>query len=649
MNKLAVITMAGIVAVVLCLIMIGLEVNGQDNADAISSESPDPNLEDQSKFVGNAIVDGMSYKSFEEAVKAAKLSTSKTVEISSGSIFKAKSQSPSYDCWYYNVEGLTIDLGGSEVFTQYMGLVLEGTGFTIQNGTLTTQSSYALFIGNGDDETSDVTITNMKMNGGVNVFVAQEVKLEGLEFTGRNYYAAWSDECGNIVIKAGKYKSAGNAVFGLATKGEEVSEKNTSLRIEGGMIEIGQDQPLVFKDDNDRVAPEIIGGFFYGSGAKIEEISGYVPSGYCVIATDYNGIQGFEVVPIISIAMNAEGDGSVDHTELKVYKGAQTSIADNELKIADNVITAIANDGYIFTSWLGVPSTIVSDITITALFMKVSGDDQVEVDTDSARISIEKAEGTTTILSEIKTEGVDDIDAAITEALDDIVRVQEASGVSSENVAVQMVVPVSGEEGQLRLSNTTVTKLKESGAVLEVNNNGMTVSLETEVIEALAAESGKQSSEMLSIVVTPNTKELSDKQKTVVMENQAVDVSAYLGEKKISDLGGTARISVPYQTDNKVKVTYVKDDGTTEDVDCTYVDGIVSFTTTHFSVFMISEVKSPSFIIIPDTSDDFPVVIPTPSAEKTDSGSDDAVKVAVILGAIVVVLVALVALTHKTR
>lgn len=291
----------------------------------------------------------------------------------------------------------------------------------------------------------------------------------------------------------------------------------------------------------------------------------------------------------------------------------------------------------------------VVQVTGTSMYKVVkdddgSSDDSIEIETETSKTVVEKTGETTSIVSEIKTDSVSDVNTAITETLDEIAKVQDTSGSSSDNVTVQIVVPVSAEKSTLELSVDTVTKLKESGAELTVSNSGMTVSLEASIIETLEKTSSA-SSEPLSIVVTPETTELTKAQKATVGQNQAVDVFAFVGETKVSNLGGTAKISVPYQTDNKVKVTYVRDDGRTEDVDFTYVDGVVSFTTTHFSVFMISEISS----VIIDPDDDYDVPIYVPVQKTTTADSDDTAKIAVILGAIAVVLVAIFAMTYRNR
>ncbi len=634
------VTFGILIAVLVCFTVPGIEVDGSDDDIDTASASPDPEAEDQTKFIGTVVVDGVEYKSFEQAVIAANMpDSSKKITFVTDSTFVSKNPWSSQDCWYYNVQNLEIDLGGKTITVGYMGLVLEGNDFKLCNGNLETESSYALFIGNGTRDTENVSIEGLVLDGGVNCFYAEGVHLKGLTFSGHDYYAVWCDGYADVSIEGGSYRTNGYAVIGGW-------DQTCSMQVRGGIFEVPEGQPLVYVGE-DSMAPVITGGFYYGAGANPTEISAYVPDGYHVVEATYNGIEGFEVVSdgtLVTVKIDVQGSGSVDSMGLKVLEGTEVSVEGNVLTVGDRTITATASSDYTFAGWLGVPSgTVTSDVTITALFMKTDSDDEVEVDTDSAKIVVEKTQGTTSIVSEIKTDEVEDVDAAISETLDKIAEVQKVSGSSSGDVAVQVVVPISGETGTLELSDATVAKLKEFGAELTVSNNGTTVSLENKVLESL--EKSTTSADPLSIVVTPKTTDLTNAQKTVVGQNQAVDVSAFVGKTKVSDLGGTATISVPYQTDNKVKVTYVKDDGTTENVDCTYVDGVVSFTTTHFSVYMISEVKSPTFIVIPDTSqDDFPVIIPT---EKTDGVSDDSTKVAILVGAIVVVIVAIVALARR--
>ena len=148
----------------------------------------------------------------------------------------------------------------------------------------------------------------------------------------------------------------------------------------------------------------------------------------------------------------------------------------------------------------------------------------------------------------------------------------------------------------------------------------------------------------LSIIVTPEPESLTASQKSVIGSSQVLDVSAFIGTEKVSNLGGVATISVPYTAGGSVKVTYVADDGTTEDIPCTYSGGTVTFTTTHFSTYMLSS----SAIFVPDDEDDYyPPYIPV---QKTDSDdSDETAKVAILIGAIAVVFGAIMAIGFKSR
>ena len=319
-----------------------------------------------------------------------------------------------------------------------------------------------------------------------------------------------------------------------------------------------------------------------------------------------------EYTPIdYTVKMTVQGEGSVDPEELKIPYGTAASVKGNVLTIGDHTVTATPSDkDHTFAAWSGVPATVTSDVTITASFTQIFVDDKAEIETDTADIVAEKTGDTTSITTEIKTD-VTDVDGAITETLDKIAEVKKASGSPDSSVTVRIIVPVEKGSEMLSINAQTAMALKDSGAELTVTNGDTAVSLDADAIGTLEA-AAVASGDSLSIAVTSDPSDLTDSQKKVVGDNQAVDVSALLGDKKVSDLGGRATISIPYVTDKKVKVTYVMDNGRTEDIDCTYADGVVSFVTTHFSVYMISEIKE-NVPVTPDTDDDYPVVPTTPT------------------------------------
>lgn len=114
---------------------------------------------------------------------------------------------------------------------------------------------------------------------------------------------------------------------------------------------------------------------------------------------------------------------------------------------------------------------------------------------------------------------------------------------AAENVTVQVVVPVTESTQKIEVSNAAMTALKDSGAELKVTNNDTAVSLDNEVLQTM---SSKSVTVEIAVTPDPDSSMLTPAQESLIGSNQSVDVSAYAGGEKISDLGGTATISVPY-------------------------------------------------------------------------------------------------------
>ncbi len=347
-----------------------------------------------------------------------------------------------------------------------------------------------------------------------------------------------------------------------------------------------------------------------------------------------------------AVNITVQGEGSVDSEELKIPYGTAASVRGNVLTIGDHTVTATpADKDHTFVGWSKIPTAVTSDVTITASFAQIFIDGKAEIETDTADIVAEKAGTETSIVSEMKKD-VSDVDGAIKETLDKIAEVRRASGSSDEDITVRLIVPVNKGSERLTISAETVEALKNSGAELTVINGDTATSLDADAVETLM-ERAVESGVPLSIRVALDPSDLSGAQKKVVGENRAIDVSTFMGEKKVSDLGGKATISIPYVTDKEVKVTYVMDDGRTEDIACTYADGIISFVTTHFSVYMISEVKE-TVPVTPDTDDDHPVV---PTIPTTISYNNDNTKViiACVAAAVAAALAAIFFLVDPRR
>ncbi|MGN0625644.1 MAG: right-handed parallel beta-helix repeat-containing protein [Oscillospiraceae bacterium] len=163
------------------------------------------------------------------------------------------------DAGVLDVSGRTIDLGGNTIFASNFTLILEGTDFTLRNGTFDAKGgSYALFI--GDEGTTDnVLVENITANGGINVYNATNVTLRNVDVTGTNYYAVWCDEGGYVTIESGSFQTNGNAVFGLMLTDSALTIKDGTFTTNGKPLVLsavdGSGNPKWGK-------PEISGGTF---------------------------------------------------------------------------------------------------------------------------------------------------------------------------------------------------------------------------------------------------------------------------------------------------------------------------------------------------------------------------------------------------
>ena len=100
--------------------------------------------------------------------------------------------------------------------------------------------------------------------------------------------------------------------------------------------------------------------------------------------------------------------------------------------------------------------------------------------------------------------------------------------------------------------------------------------------------------------------DLTDEQESIIGDKYAITIELIAGEQEVSQLGGTATISVFY---NAKYIYYVDDDGNVEEIPCEYnmFTGNTTFTVEHFSVYMATKEKIPD--PEPGPSYEFPVFL----------------------------------------
>lgn len=157
-----------------------------------------------------------------------------------------------------------------------------------------------------------------------------------------------------------------------------------------------------------------------------------------------------------------------------------------------------------------------------------------------------------------------------------------------------VVIDLTGETVErVVLDAATVEKIAEAKTAVEIALPEAAVSFDA---AAVAAISDAAEGETVTIVVSAVEKStLTDAQQKALAEENVCAVlklEAYAGDVLISDFkGGVVTVTIPFDAaeGKTYAVAYVADDGTMTRMPTTCADGCLTFTTTHFSNYVVLE------------------------------------------------------------
>ena len=217
------------------------------------------------------------------------------------------------------------------------------------------------------------------------------------------------------------------------------------------------------------------------------------------------------------------------------------------------------------------------------------GSSSTEAEVSMKDGSVVKAESTTTVVAE-GTVGADVIGSAVKQS-------EAAVGmVSSEGTDVKKTFEIEGDGATL--SPEALGMIADHGASLRIGGTGGsgTMTFDDDVCENLSDQKGDVGFSMEE----GDTGDLNEKQKDVIGDRFFLVLGATVGDGRIHELGGTARIAFGYspsegQDPAKLSVYYVDADGNRTRMDSSFdpATGMFSMTTTHFSVFMVAAEEEP--------------------------------------------------------
>lgn len=240
---------------------------------------------------------------------------------------------------------------------------------------------------------------------------------------------------------------------------------------------------------------------------------------------------------------------------------------------------------------------VSSDLTVKVKDESVSTTASEKTDTNGTVVSM-----TTVIESAVMVE-----DGSSKATIDDSIlekakaQIDAVSGqVSDVRPEISLIPDVESTAKDVKVS-ASMDGLKmlvdDTGSELNIVTPVAIVAMDDDALEALWDVDG----DVISFVTNKlTTSDLSDEHSSLVGDNPVFDLSVFVDSVKVSDFGdGTVEIAIPYEPKDDVSPSDLKvwciSGSEPEVFDCTFVDGTVSFSTPHLSVWTIgTSINEPS-------------------------------------------------------
>ena len=157
-------------------------------------------------------------------------------------------------------------------------------------------------------------------------------------------------------------------------------------------------------------------------------------------------------------------------------------------------------------------------------------------------------------------------------------------------------LPVPEGMASVTVSTQTLQALAQQANTLQIPTQQGTVFLDPAVLAAIVSQANGENVKVELLKLDPA--QLNEQQQTALRRHDAVHIisaSVLCGDHYIHDFGGgSATVRIPFAAEpgSEYEVIYIADDGTVESVPSSYADGIMEFTTGHFSEYAIVRTDS---------------------------------------------------------
>ncbi len=326
------------------------------------------------------------------------------------------------------------------------------------------------------------------------------------------------------------------------------------------------------------------------------------------ITTDTKPVTGGTQTTVIETDTDGNTTSTTTtETETTTSTGSTVTSTTVEKTDAEGNITSTTESTY----------TSVDKSTVTQVTVSTDAEGNKTAQTNTTVTVVPSDEGTATVSTDMIAEAVNQIGDATSnlQEAEKVITVQP-SGDTTQNMQVVM-------------EPEAIKQVADAGAQLEISGDVGTIKASTDVATSL---SQRENPVTMSISLADKT-QMAPVIQNIVGDRPTYQLTASSGEDSIHELGGDVIVTIPYilsegEDPESIVVFYVDDDGILHAMPTSYENGVVTFTTDHFSYYTIQS----------------EIVAPEPSGE----GEDNTVfYIAAAIVAIVVVAAIAMVVRHK--
>lgn len=305
--------------------------------------------------------------------------------------------------------------------------------------------------------------------------------------------------------------------------------------------------------------------------------------------TDY-AVDGTSTVKEETSGTIVENGKEVDATTVRETVKDETGKAVESTTTTESATTTITKKDQIAADG---EQTVKSDITIE------SKDSEVATAATIVNDGANSTATATTTIGGATGSNVSVADDAVTAALNQLTLVEGEAGTASvEKTVVVAAGTGATESAKATISADSLKSIADKNASFSLKADVGTIVIDSSAASSISGSATAGAGVTMSIAKVDNST-LTEAQRNVVGDKMVIGLDASVGEQRVHQLGGKAKITVPYtlragETSDNITVYYVDDNGDATPMEASYdaATGAITFTVDHFSYYVVAEAGS---------------------------------------------------------